>query len=101
MPEVAFRVREADTNETPLLFFTYGGHKTLDGFGSHFVENADQLAGQQRSVHYDERSVRAHELSKGFQINSLAFRHLAANFQWYLESDSDRTTTLRVSRPMH
>lgn len=40
-------------------------------------------------------------LRKCLEVDGFAFRDLATDFQRYLESDSDCSSTLRVSGPMH
>jgi len=101
VPEIGLRDREAHSNESPLLFLADGGHETLHRFRSHFIENADRLAGQQGSIHYNKCPVGADVLSKSLQVNSFAFRHLTANFQGYLKCYADRATPLWMSGSMH
>ncbi len=101
MPEIVLRVREANPDKSAFLFFTDRGDKTIRSFRSHLVDDADQLARQQGSIHHDEGPIRAYELRDGLQIDGFALGHLTANFQRYFESDANCSTTLRVSRPMH
>lgn len=101
MPEIILRVREADPDKSAFLFFTDRGDKTIRSFRSHLVDDADRLARQQGSIHHEQRPVCAYELRNGLQIDGFALRHLTTNFQRYFESDTNCSTTLRVSRPMH
>ena len=66
MPEITPGRNETEANESPVLLFADGGNKALHGFGGHFIKQADCLAWQERSVHHDQRAVRAHELRKRF-----------------------------------
>ena len=48
VPEIDARRREGNTYKAVLVLLAQGSDAAFHGFGSHLIENADGLAGQQR-----------------------------------------------------
>jgi hypothetical protein len=101
MPKVVLGGCEADANKAAVVPFAHGGDKALDRFGGHFVENLNGLARQQRSIHDDERAVGAYVLREGFEVDGLAFGHLATHLERNLERYPYSTPSFGISGPMH
>lgn len=79
MPEIIPGGRETYPDESSLTLLADGSHETFDGFRRHFIKNANHLARQQGSVHYDEGAMGAHKLRESLQIDGFALRHLTSN----------------------
>src|SRR5215469_15204658 len=73
MPEIGVWRDEGDANKAPLALLPQGSDTTVGRFCRHLIENADVLAGDKRSIHQQQRPVRADHVGGRLQIYGFAF----------------------------
>jgi len=73
MPEIDVRRDEGNAHKAVFEFLPQGSDVAFRGLGSHLIENPDVLAGDQRRIHQQKRTVSADHIGGGLQVNRFAF----------------------------
>src|SRR5229473_1539991 len=74
VPEVDIGIDEGHSHEASLALLPQGSDDTVHRLGGMLVEYFDGLAGDQRSIHKNEGTMRTHDISGGLQVDSFTFR---------------------------
>ncbi len=101
VPEIGVGRSERHADEAAFAFLAQGSDVALGRVGSHLIENANALAGNEGRIHEQKGAVGADDVSGSLQVNGFAFGEAAAHLYRDLKGQPDCSPTLRIAGSLH